>query len=385
MSECDFPVGKTFVATDTTAIGVAIECGRVIHVIDTGNEYRTTQNVVATDIVRDIQKDILVLGPLGLDGTSLQQAYDINQLITTSDANGAVEFQRGTTGGDTDGVAVVKNGAGTNTAVIRGDGTAGFGENSPEGKIHAKNGDAGAITVAPGGDEGVFENDTEAGISIWSGSGSAGNLIFGSTNAGGAGAITYFHNTNLMRFVTNEAVAMAFNSSQHVESGTDNTQTLGTASKRWSEVFAGNATINTSDGREKSIQDENTKVLDAVDSLSIKGFKWNDAIEAKGDSGARIHYGVIAQEVISAFEAQGLDASKYGLVCYDQWEDEYEKVMITDSVQATYDHTGKELTPYVEAVYEDVLRIPAGDRYGVRYEELYALKIACLERKVANL
>jgi len=41
---------------------------------------------------------------------------------------------------------------------------------------------------------------------------------------------------------------MTFNTSGHIEAGSDNAQTMGTASKRWSEIFAGNGTINTSDG-----------------------------------------------------------------------------------------------------------------------------------------
>ena len=52
----------------------------------------------------------------------------------------------------------------------------------------------------------------------------------------------------------------------------------------------------------------------------IRAFKFKDAVASKGDN-ARIHVGVIAQEVKAAFESEGLDANKYGLFCSDTLED----------------------------------------------------------------
>lgn len=164
----------------------------------------------------------------------------------------------------------------------------------------------------------------------------------------------------------------------------DNTQTLGGASNRWSEVFAGNGTINTSDEREKTQISVDQKVIDAVNSISIKAFKWNNAIEEKGDD-ARIHYGVIAQEVKEAFEAQGLVAEDYGVLCYDEWDDVYETKVTTKGKEAVFDEDGKIVEPAVEEVTEEVLVKSAGNRYGVRYDELYAMKIAALEARIAAL
>jgi len=128
----------------------------------------------------------------------------------------------------------------------------------------------------------------------------------------------------------------------------DNTISLGGSSNRWSVVYAGTGTINTSDEREK----QDIAALDAAEkrvAVALKGlvkkFRFKDAVQAKGD-GARIHVGVIAQEVIAAFQAEGLDATHYGLLCYDQWDAEEDK--------------------------------PSGNRYGVRYEELLAFIIAAL-------
>jgi hypothetical protein len=133
-----------------------------------------------------------------------------------------------------------------------------------------------------------------------------------------------------------------------VEPFADNTHSLGTATYRFSVVYAGTGTINTSDEREK----QDIAALDAAEkrvAVALKGlvkkFRFKDAVQAKGD-GARIHVGVIAQEVIAAFAAEGLDATDYGLLCHDQWDAEDDR--------------------------------PAGDRYGIRYEELLAFIIASL-------
>jgi hypothetical protein len=99
----------------------------------------------------------------------------------------------------------------------------------------------------------------------------------------------------------------------------DNVFNLGAADRRWKEVFAVNGTINTSDERQKE-QIESLSATEKAVGLVCKGlikkFKWKDAVLEKG-SDARIHVGVIAQEVQQAFTDAGLDADDYGLFTYD--------------------------------------------------------------------
>ena len=101
----------------------------------------------------------------------------------------------------------------------------------------------------------------------------------------------------------------------------NNTFSLGDGSRRWTEVFAINGVINTSDANEKqqvrSINDQERAVAQKLKGKMV-AFKWNHAVEAKGDD-ARIHFGVLAQEVFAAFESEGLDASRYGIFCKDAW------------------------------------------------------------------
>ena len=104
---------------------------------------------------------------------------------------------------------------------------------------------------------------------------------------------------------------------------TDNSYSCGFSSFRWSVVYAATGTINTSDRTQK--QDEEAlsiaelAVATRIKSL-IKKFRFKDAVQAKG-SQARIHVGVIAQDVRDAFTAEGLDATHYGIFCSDTSEE----------------------------------------------------------------
>jgi len=185
-------------------------------------------------------------------------------------------------------------------------------------------------------------------------------------------------NSNLKFYVYNGALVEA---AQFASSGTllpknDNTQALGGGAKRWSVVYAGTGTINTSDARSKqqvrALDEAERRVAQKLKGM-LKAFKFNDAVEKKGDD-ARIHFGVIAQDVAEAFASEGLVAAKYALFCHDSWEDQYEFVWATRMV--TDEETGEEKPE--QYIAETKLALPAGDRYGIRYDELLAFVIAAL-------
>jgi hypothetical protein len=230
------------------------------------------------------------------------------------------------------------------------------------------------------------------------GVGSQPGLVFSGHTGTVSGKIYQDISGNSLNFATNGTTRATIDGSGNLLAGSDNNLTLGGPSNRWSVVYAGTGTINTSDARQKTEVDLNQKVLAAVNSINVKAFKWNDAIESKGD-GARIHYGVIAQEVKAAFEAQGLVAEDYGVLCFDEWEDQFETETIEPAVvekkevsPAVFDDEGNEVNAAViedvivkPAVTKEVLVKEAGNRYGVRYDELYAMKIAALEARISEL
>ena len=99
---------------------------------------------------------------------------------------------------------------------------------------------------------------------------------------------------------------------------------LGVYSHRWDDIFATNGTIQTSDRNEKqdieSLTEAEERVAVAAKGL-LKKFRWKSAVEDKGDD-ARIHFGIIAQDLQDAFEAEGLDAGRYGMFTSNTWTNE---------------------------------------------------------------
>jgi hypothetical protein len=172
----------------------------------------------------------------------------------------------------------------------------------------------------------------------------------------------------------------------------DNAIDLGSAGSRWAVVRAGTASINTSDRNEKQdieeLSDAEQRVAVACKSL-IRKFKFNDAVEAKGND-ARIHVGIIAQDLQAAFASEGLDASRYAMFCSDTWWETQTEVPAVEAVAEVLDEEGNVVTEAVEAVdaytrtdtYDTQEEAPEGaterTRLGVRYSELLAFIIGAL-------
>ena len=129
----------------------------------------------------------------------------------------------------------------------------------------------------------------------------------------------------------------------------DNSRNLGVSgSYRWANAYIVNGVTTGSDGNDKQdirdLSDAEQRVAVNCKGL-LKAWRWKDAVEEKGDE-ARIHFGIIAQDLKAAFEAEGLDAGRYGMFMSDTWTDE---------------ETGEERT-----------------KLGVRYHELLAFIIAAI-------
>lgn len=147
---------------------------------------------------------------------------------------------------------------------------------------------------------------------------------------------------------------------------TTNTVDLGISSKRWRDIYLQNPPNVSSDSRVKTApQAIPDAVLDAVGDVDLVQYKMLAAIAEKGEADARLHFGVIAQQVIDAFAARGLDATDWGIVCYDSW----------DAQPPALDDEGNEVAP----------GIPAGDGYSIRYEELLVLEAARVRRELSRL
>ena len=209
----------------------------------------------------------------------------------------------------------------------------------------------------------------------------------GNTSYNSNGGIIYIggNQSNHIQVITSTA-----SGTPRLQPSADNTVDLGTASTRFDDVFATNGTIQTSDRNEKQdeadLSDAETRVAVAAKGL-LKKFRWKSAVEEKGDE-ARVHFGIIAQDLQDAFTAEGLDASDYAMFINSEWWESYTDVPAIEAQEAVLDEDGNVVTEAVEAkeaytrtdTYETEAEAPEGaikkQRMGVRYSELLAFIIA---------
>jgi len=151
----------------------------------------------------------------------------------------------------------------------------------------------------------------------------------------------------------------------------DNSQPFGGAANRASTLYAATGTINTSDAREKTWRGAPTAPEMAAArriGAELGFYQWNDAIAAKGLQDARLHFGARAQAVWAIMADEGLidpiapgtDASsRYAFLCWDAWA-------------AEADGEGHPVRA-------------AGDRLGIRPDQLALFLIAAQEARIAAL
>ncbi len=182
--------------------------------------------------------------------------------------------------------------------------------------------------------------------------------------------------------------------------GTDNATDLGASGNRFDDIYATNGTIQTSDRNEKQdiveLSEAEQRVAVACKGL-LRKFRWKDSVAKKGDD-ARIHFGIIAQDLQAAFAAEGLDAGDYAMFISTTWWEQDVEVPAVEAVEAVYetqtDEEGNEtqvlISEAIESVdaytethnYSTIEEAPEGatekTRLGVRYSELLAFIIAAL-------
>ena len=270
--------------------------------------------------------------------------------------DGAGSVSAGVRADSGDNLVFATGSSDTERVRINSAGNVGIGTTGPSSLLHLASTGNAVLTLEADTDN-VSESDNARIELSQDGGATTGHMGYGS----GTNGIDIWNDySDYVRIGTNNVERLRVVNNGVVRPATDNAQTLGAAANRWSVVYAGTGTINTSDEREKQqiadLDDAERRVAVAIKGL-VKKYKYNDAVALKGDD-ARIHVGVIAQEVIAAFAAEGLDATHYALLCHDTWEAEPEEV----------DKNGNVINPGIEA----------GERYGIRYDELLAFMIAAL-------
>lgn len=198
--------------------------------------------------------------------------------------------------------------------------------------------------------------------------------------------------SDLIRMSTGGTESLRIDSSGNVLPGTDNTQPLGSGILRWDVIYVKDTNITTSDRQQKQdieeLTEAETRVAQACKGL-LRKYRWKDAVAKKGDE-ARIHFGIIAQDLEDAFTAEGLDAGRYAMFVKNTWWTADRVIPAVEAVEAVYNEEGNEVSPAVEAqpektvtdIFENSEDAPEGatevTQRGVRYSELLAFIISAI-------
>ena len=148
-------------------------------------------------------------------------------------------------------------------------------------------------------------------------------------------------------------------------STTNNYVLLGDSSGNLS--WNGKSIQTTSDQRLKQqISEIDDKLLDAWEDVDLVQFKYNDAVETKGNQ-ARLHTGYVVQQIDTACKSHNLDISEYGLYCHEEYPQETEEVEVKQD-----DGTIKKETKVIRE---------ASEHYSLRYTETLVVECAYLRRE----
>lgn len=139
----------------------------------------------------------------------------------------------------------------------------------------------------------------------------------------------------------------------------DNRHSLGNQYARWATAYLASNPIVSSDRSLKqnieNLNDAERRVAVACKGM-LKKYRYIQSVEEKGDD-ARIHIGIIAQDLQQAFIDEGLEPARYALFCSD----------------TAYEHEGNIYSE--EEAPEDAVEIT---RLSVRYEQLLAFIVASI-------
>lgn len=221
---------------------------------------------------------------------------------------------------------------------------------------------------------------------VWGGRVAATSVgaVFGSFSYNGASAkpIAFQIGSSIRWYIDATLSAM----SPYVDNG----YSLGSSGQRVSVVYAGTGTINTSDRREKTdiarMSDaEHEQLLDVWAECMelLSSWRWIEAVERKGED-ARLHFGRIAQDIKELFEANGMDATRYALLCHDAWEAKTIEHPAEYADTGLLDGRGNPMRKMVAEAWTETV-VEAGERWGLRIDQCAVLDAAVLWREVKRM
>ncbi|MEI7112768.1 phage tail fiber domain-containing protein [Serratia sp. TMDUHS_CL] len=208
---------------------------------------------------------------------------------------------------------------------------------------------------------------------------------------------------------TNSTLGRVFVSPSTFSPGSDSSMSCGNGAQKWTQVYAVNGSINTSDATHKTLPRQPTQSeLDAFYEISNLPWVWQwlSKYAIEGDD-ARLHSGPTVQAAIEVIGRYGLDWTDYSCFCYDSWPEQEEVIRTWDATPAVYETVparaavvnddGVTIEPEIpehQVIVSDAVEagseiiqeyIPAGGVYSFRKDELALWMIRAVISKQISL
>lgn len=160
--------------------------------------------------------------------------------------------------------------------------------------------------------------------------------------------------------LASDVALVGYGATATIRPNTDNLAAICTPANRATTIYLGTAPNVTSDADQKdAVNPIDDAALDAWGQVQTRQYLLKDG------SSNRLHTGFIVQQILAAFVSSGLDATAYGLCCYESWA----------AKPATVDDDGTVLEEAREA----------GGIWTLRYDEAYAFEAAYQRRRADRM
>lgn len=177
----------------------------------------------------------------------------------------------------------------------------GIGTATPDTRLHAFKGSAGNVAAVANASL-CAENSGDNVLQLLCPDANINAIYFGNPTTNDNMRIEHDRANGNLTFVITTAGRVRLNGTNNsFEPVTDQGQALGRSTQRWSAVWAGNGTIQTSDEREKQSIKHKPLGLDFIKRLNPLSWRWKDKRDTKE------HHGLSAQEVKAVTDELGVE------------------------------------------------------------------------------
>lgn len=205
-----------------------------------------------------------------------------------------------------DGAGLLLQDDGGNGVFVEDGGNVGVGITTPDRNLHVHKASAGSVTAHANAVI-VAENNTTAMMQILTPDGGTSYFAQGTPTDPLANYFAFIHNVS----ATANVLAVGIDGTSRFVFWTggiyplqDNAQSAGKSGNRFTEVWATNGTIQTSDDREKEEEEDSDRGLSFIRKLRPIKYRWKE-----GDG--RTYYGLSAQQIKQVIDQEGKDFGGY--------------------------------------------------------------------------